>query len=241
MRSYSVTSIFVLFLFAPLLRAEEPKAEVKETAIAAPNGVTIKVRMQGPYDIETPLQVVCYFRHKEGGDKTLGAAVELDKRLRGVIASLRDRKEFVGNELETLLLSPPDGTIKAKRLLLVGLGEEDMISLDKMEGVGRVALREAGRLGVNRAAFAPLIRDQGNGKFPTSDVAKSVLTGMLLAYDTEKRLVKEGLAKDFSLEEWVQEAGPQYFDETVAAARQAVDGAKSAIAKRGSSAYATSK
>src|SRR5205823_495293 len=111
----------------------------------------------------------------------------------------------------------------------------------RLEGVGRVALREAGRLGVNRAAFAPLIRDQGNTKFPTGDVARSVLTGMLLAYDTEKRLAKEGFAHDFALEEWVQEAGPDYFQETVGAAQKAVKEAEAAIARRGQAGYAISK
>jgi hypothetical protein len=36
-----------------------------------------------------------------------------------------------------------------------------------MEQVGKVALREASRLGVNRVAFAPLIRDQGNSTLDT--------------------------------------------------------------------------
>jgi hypothetical protein len=43
-----------------------------------------------------------------------GAPVELDKHLGGVIASLRERGEFVGDEGETLLLLPPRDAIKAK-------------------------------------------------------------------------------------------------------------------------------
>jgi hypothetical protein len=38
-----------------------------------------------------------------------------------------------------------------------------------MERVGRVALREAARLGATKVAFAPLIRDQGNSKFPAGE------------------------------------------------------------------------
>jgi len=56
----------------------------------------LAVRMEGPYDADVPVQVVCYFKHKEAGDTTLGAAVELDRRLGGVIASLRGRGEFAG-------------------------------------------------------------------------------------------------------------------------------------------------
>src|SRR4030095_2497385 len=99
-------ALLVLLLLMSRVHAEEPQGEVKETRVSAPNGVTIRVRMQGPYDIDIPLQTVCYFRQKKDGDKTMGAALELDKRLGGVIAALRDRNEFIGDELETLLLSP---------------------------------------------------------------------------------------------------------------------------------------
>src|SRR5262249_49404029 len=154
-------------------------------------------------------------------DKTLGAAVELDRKLGGVIASLRNRGEFAGNELETLLLTPAEGAIKPKALLLIGLGEEEALSLELMENVGRVALREATRLGVERVAFAPLIRDQGNSMFGTGDVANAVVRGMLLALDTEIRLRKEGLAKSKAILEWECEAGPMYFDDTVSGVQKA--------------------
>jgi hypothetical protein len=124
-----------------------------------------------------------------------------------VLASLRERGEFVGDEGETLLLIPPKDSIKAKALVLVGLGDEQALSLNLMERVGRVSLREAARLGVGRVAYAPLIRDQGNSKLPTGDVRTAVVRGMLLAYDTEKRLEKEGLARAFTREPWNVEAG----------------------------------
>jgi hypothetical protein len=210
---------------------------VKETTIAGPGGMTLTVRMRGPYDADVPLQVVCYFKHKEAGDTTLGAAVELDRKLGGVIASLRNRGEFAGDHLETLLLTPPEGTIRPKALLLIGLGDEESISLERMERVGRVALREAMRLGIERVAFAPLIRDQGNSKFGTGDVANAVVRGMLLAQDTEGRLRKEGLSKANAIVEWECEAGPKYFDETVSAVRKAAKEADSIVAGRPSTPY----
>lgn len=226
---------------ATVSQAESGRAAdgAKEVRLDAPNKVAVKVRMQAPYDAETPLQVVCYFKHKAAGDTTLGAAVELDEKLGGVIASLRNRGEFAGDELETFLLSPPEGTIKPRLLLLVGLGEESSLSLDTMERVGRVAVREAARLRATRVAFAPLVRDQGNSRLATGDVANAVVRGMLLGYDTEKRLQHEGLARAFALEEWVQEAGPKYFDDTVSGVRKAVKEADSAIDARPSSPHAT--
>ena len=216
--------------FGALANAEE----VKEKALDAPHKVPIKVRMEGPYTADVPLQVVCYFKYTpEGAKKMFDAPVELDKRLGGVIASLRARGQFVGEQLETILITPPKESIKAKALLLVGLGDEDGLSLNLMEAVGRVSLREAARLGASRVAFAPLIRDQGNTKFGTGDVARSVVRGMLLAYDTEKRLQKEGLSKDFTLAQWNVEAGPKYFDDTVEGVQKAIEESAKAIENRG--------
>src|SRR2546429_2204983 len=104
-------------LFAPIAGGQE----VKEKAFDAPHNVKLKVRMEGPYTADVPLQIVCYFKYTpEGAKKMAGAPVELDKHLGGVIASLRERGEFAGDELETILLTSPPGTIKAKALLLVG-------------------------------------------------------------------------------------------------------------------------
>jgi hypothetical protein len=240
-RFLPVAVAILLVGLAASARPEDEKQEVKEKSLDAPNGLTIKVRMKAPYDADTPLQIVCYFKHKKSGDKTLGAAVELDKKLGSVIASLRNRGEFVGDELETLLLAPPKDAIKPKLLLLVGLGDEDSLSLERMERVGKVALRETAKLGVKRAAFAPLIRDQGNSKFGTGEVGQAVTQGLLLAYDTEKRLQKEGLAKAFTLAEWVVEAGPDYFDDTVKGVQKGIEKAKAAAAQRPSDPYASNK
>lgn len=117
------------------------------------------------------------------------------------------------------------------------LGDEVDLSLKLMEAVGRVSLREATRLGVNRVAFAPLIRDQGNSRLGTGDVETAVVRGMLLAYDTEKRLQKEALAKEFTLAEWIVEAGPAFFDETVTGVRKAITEAGNTIKGRGTARY----
>ena len=204
--------------------------------------MAIKVRMEGPYTAETPLQVVCYFKYTPDGAKRMtGAPVELDKELGGVISALRERGEFEGAELETLLLIPPKGSIKAKALLLVGLGEEDSLSLARMERVGRVALREASRLGVRRVAFAPLLRDQGSTKLGAGDVGRAVVKGVLLAYDTERRLQKEGLAREWTLEEWAFEAGPVYFGETVVGVKRGISEATSIAEERGATPFGTKK
>ena len=222
-------AVLVVLLCAPSPASEGSPQAVNEKSFQAPNNVTVKVRMQAPYDMDTPLQVICYFKHKKSGDKTLGAAVELDEKLGGVIALLRNQGEFVGDELETLVLTPPEGTIKPKRLLLVGLGDEDNFSLETLERVGRVSFRMAANLGVERVAFAPLLRDQGNSKFGTGDVERAVTRGMLLAYDSDKRLQDKNMAKTFTLQDWVAEAGQQYFTDTVSGAQKGIEDAATKI------------
>lgn len=235
MRHSRLPSLAVLLLLSVTASAADtPAQSVTEKSFTAPGNVMISVRMQAPYDMDTPLQVICFFKHKQSGDKTLGAAVELDQKMGGIIASLRNRGEFVGDPLETLLLTPPEGKIKPKRLLLVGLGDEDSLSLETLERVGKVSLRMAANLGVQRVAFAPLLRDQGNSKLETGDVERAVTRGMLLAYDTEKRLQKEKMSKPFTLEAWVGEAGQDYFADTVPGVQQGIADATAKIAERSS-------
>ena len=88
---------------------------------------------------------------------------------------------------------------------------------------------------------APLIRDQGNKKLGTGEVETAVVRGMLLAYDTEKRLQKEGLSKEFTLDEWNVEAGPTYFDETVTGVQKAMEEARKNIKDRSTQPYSKRK
>lgn len=217
--------------------AQEAKPPA-ETKIDGLRQATLIVRMQGPYDADVPLQVICYFKRTPDSDARMsGAPVELDKHLGGLIGALRSRGEFGGEELETILFDAPEGTIRAKRLLLIGLGDESTLSAERMERVGRTALREAARLGATKVAFAPLIRDQGNTAIATGEVERAVTRGVLLAYETEKRLQEEGFARPFTLAEWVVEAGPKYYDETIEGVKKGAGEAKAEAARRDARPY----
>src|SRR3954447_5373574 len=103
-----MTITALCFLLSDVAMATDAAA-VKEQSIAGPSSVAIKVRMEGPYTAEVPLQVVCYFKYTEAGAKRMaGAPVELDKQLGGIINSLRSRGEFQGNELETMVIVPKE-------------------------------------------------------------------------------------------------------------------------------------
>jgi hypothetical protein len=137
MRLTRCLSLPAVVILTGLAWADETPDKLKEKALDASNNIKIKVRMEGPYTADVPLQVVCYFKYTPDGAKRMsGAPVELDKHLGGVIASLRERGEFAGDQLETILITPPKDSIKAKALLLVGLGDEDALSLKLMDAVG---------------------------------------------------------------------------------------------------------
>jgi hypothetical protein len=236
-----LTLLFVLVGAIPAITSADDAAQAPaETKLSGPDGLPVIVRMQGPYDADVPLQIVCYFKRTDSSDQRMaGAPVELDKRLGGVIGALRSRGEFSGDALETLLIDVPAGTIKAKRLLLIGLGDEPSLSRDVMERVGRIALREAARLGSEIVAFAPLIKDQGNDSIPAREVETAVTRGVLLAYDTDKRLQKQGLSKAFTLKQWIVEAGPKYYDETVTGVDRAIEEAGKTVKTRDPKPYAS--
>src|SRR5580658_1785368 len=71
-----------------------------------PLGITVSIRMAGPYTEAADLQIICLLKHKAAGDIYLGAAKETDARLGGILSALRDRGEFVGELGETILITP---------------------------------------------------------------------------------------------------------------------------------------
>ena len=62
-----------------------------------------------------------------------------------------------------------------------------------------------------------------------------------MAYDTEKRLQKEGLSKAYTLAQWNVEAGPTYFAETVDGVQRAIEQARKALEGRGTEPYVKTK
>src|ERR1700722_10259159 len=142
--------------------ATEANTEPAEKTFNAPHGLKVSIKMIGPYTQPADLQIICLFKHKASGDTYQGAAKETDAHLGGILSSLRNRGEFVGELGETFLFTPPSDSIPAKRFMVIGLGEEKDLSLNSLRIVGRVAAREAVRLQASHVAWAPVIRDEGN-------------------------------------------------------------------------------
>jgi leucyl aminopeptidase len=100
--------------------------------------------------METPLLVVPVFE----GDAVDPAAAALDQALGGAIAAVRARGDLRGKEGDTLVLYPPADSVKAERVLLVGVGKADGVTAEKLRRAGGTTARQAAKLRASSATFA---------------------------------------------------------------------------------------
>jgi Cytosol aminopeptidase family, N-terminal domain len=221
----------------PTAPGQPAAPKVMERSFVAGDGLTLTVRATKPQDLDCDLQIMGYFKHKASGDTVLSVIVDFDKMMGGPIKALRDRGEFMGEELETIVLTPPAGVMKPRKILLIGYGDESKFSLEVMRRVAVTATREAIRLGAKRAAFAPALFDQGYEKLHAREVAATFLQGVVPVYDTEKRLQKQGLAAPSALAEVILEAGPTHFDDVIAGVTWGLEAAKAELGRRDKSPY----
>jgi len=203
-----------------------------EKTFDAPRGLKVSVKMIGPYSEPADLQVICLFKHKPTGDTYQGAAKDTDQHLHGLLSALRNRGEFVGELGETFLFTPPNGSLPAKRFMIVGLGGEKDLSLDSLRLVGRIAVREAIRLQAKHLAWAPVIRDEGNTTIDVGEGDRAFIEQLISAYDTEKRLQEQELAPAFSIEDVVIEAGPTYFESAAKQVEAGIESMAAQVAQR---------
>jgi len=157
------------------------------------HGLAVKVLGQSPAETKTDLQVICLFRSSPGNTLN-GSLVETNEKLHGVIDQIRKSNVFDGELGETILLTPPDGTLGAKKLLIIGLGDSETFTPERMYLVGKIAWREANRLGIAHPFFAPTVIDGGVTKYTTGEVAEQVVRGFSDALASEEmlRAGKEG-------------------------------------------------
>jgi hypothetical protein len=145
------------------------------------------ILVQSPADTVTDLQAICLFQSAPGN--TLhGSLIETNQKLHGLLDRIRRPDLFRGELGETLLIAAPNPGAAARKLLIVGLGDSQTFTPRRMQLVGEILYREAGRLGVAHPFFAPTILDGGVGKFTTGDVAEQVADGFLHAAAAEKVL-----------------------------------------------------
>ncbi len=149
--------------------------------------IPIQVLGQSPADTTTDLQVICLFRSSPVN--TLhGSLTEINEKLKGLLDRIRKPELFRGELGETLLIAAPKDSIGGKKLLLIGLGDSQTFSPQRMQLVGEILYAEANRIGVAHPFFAPTILDGGVAKFGTGEVAEQAIGGFLRAAATNKVL-----------------------------------------------------
>jgi Cytosol aminopeptidase family, N-terminal domain len=147
--------------------------------------IPMRILVESPAETDTDLQAICLF--SSSPENTLhGSLVEANNKLKGLLDHIRSPGLFRGELGETLLIAPPKGGLGARKLLMVGLGDAETFSPQRMQLVGEILYGEASRLGVAHPFFAPTILDGGVTKFATGQVAEQVTAGFLRALEIDK-------------------------------------------------------
>lgn len=181
-----------------------PPMQGPSSQLQKPNALLpIHVLVQSPAHTETELQIICLFR-SDPTNTLHGSLTELNEKLYGLLDKVRKPTAFRGELGETLLITPAPGTIVAKKLLIIGLGDSQTFQPERMELVGSIAYHEANRLGVTHPFFAPTVLDGGVTRFTTGQVSEQVTLGMLRAEATAH------LLHNANVQDMTYLAGQQY-------------------------------
>ncbi len=209
---------FIVFFLSLILNAQNTAAIGTSKNWGSVDGISMIGLVQGPAAADAQLQVACIFEYTDNDiysakalPANLNGLVHLDEALKGELTKIRESGQFKGYSLETLLIQPPVGSMLAKKLLLIGLGDRNNFTPELMTSVAEVATREALRLGVTNFAFASDLKDAGIDS-PTALVAENVVKGIVNANRSEIYLKKHSLSKTKKLKKVYLLAGPSFFE-----------------------------
>jgi Cytosol aminopeptidase family, N-terminal domain len=145
-----------------------------------PSSPAAGVLVQSPGETDTDLQVITLF--ESAPQKPLqGTLAQLDERLRGLLTQLRESGEFKAQFKETRLISPREGTIDARRLLLVGLGDPQTFTLERLQTVAQILFDKSLENNVRHPDFAPTDLDTGITQFTPREIAAAFTSGLFAA------------------------------------------------------------
>lgn len=195
------------------------------------NNTAIIGLVEGPATAKTTLQIACVFEYTEGDifnsppalPPAQNGMVHLDEALNGKITEIRKTGKFEGQALTTFLITPPKGSIKAKKLLLIGLGDRNDFTPELMTLVGEVATREAIKLGMRDVAISSDLKDAGIDS-PTALVAGNIAKGIMKAVNTEKYLKANNLSNNKLPDRIYLLAGGSFFTIAGEGIQEAING-----------------
>lgn len=164
--------------------------------IGIASGVNFDVVAWGPAMADVDFSVACMFEHEVGGGPIAGGLLALDQALGGQLTLLRASGAFRAQPMETLLVTVPPAAMAPRAILVIGLGDPDLLTSEVLRRATRVAMREAIRHGARSMAFAPNVLDAGHTDNAALNMPEVMLEGMLGALAAEWLLAETGLARE---------------------------------------------
>ena len=174
-------------------------------------GVRFDAVAWAPDAADVDLSVACMFEHEAGGATLAGGLAHLDAALGGYLARARAQGRFPARELDTLLVSRPPAGVRARAVLVIGLGDPDAFAAATLERACGLAMAHALRLGVASAAFAPNMLDAGLVPAPGLRAGDAMLRGALAALALAEHTRLAGLGTPPALRAWSFDVGPAHF------------------------------
>ena len=128
-------------------------------------------------EFETPLLAVTVF---EGEGPLVGPARSVDERIGGRISEVLRAGDFEAKEGQTLVLYPPEDALGAERLLLVGVGKRDSLTLERIRRAAGAAAKQAARLRVSTFASTLHHADLAEESIPAREAGRAAAEGAVL-------------------------------------------------------------
>jgi leucyl aminopeptidase len=134
----------------------------------------VLVQTQAMEKIASELIVVSQFQDAIPSEGTTG---RVDAALQGVISELVQAGDFQG-KAEQMAILYPRGALPAKRVLLVGLGEQGKLTLDVVRQVAGAVARKVRELHVTR--YHTVVHGALAGALAPAEAAQAIVEGTLL-------------------------------------------------------------
>jgi Cytosol aminopeptidase family, N-terminal domain len=163
------------------------------------------------------------FEREMPGAAMGGGLLHLDQVLGGALARWRASGDFRAETMETLLLERPPNGIRAKTIMLIGLGDPTALQADLLGRATRAAFREASRLRAATVAFAPSLLDTGLLPQAIDGAPAAMMNGLLTAMASKWQLAQAGLSVEPRTSRWSFDAGASRLEDVAAAFKGAFD------------------
>jgi cytosol aminopeptidase family protein len=160
--------------------------------LARATDLVLRVDAMSPLEHDVDLVAVGVVT-PSGGEPLTGSVSKLDGLLGGAIEQMRT----AASEGETRLVNGAPG-VKARKVLLIGLGAHGSLRLEALQAAGRIAIEKGLALGAATIGFAPGLRDAGVTSFDVADVSHAIARGVRQGFATRDAATRTAIV--FALE-----------------------------------------